>query len=708
MSAVHSDEQNRFLLPFNGAGSVYIPRAAFPNKGVAFNEIAGAKAIVNYDGKRATGSHGKMSLRAWRASIEGYLERIALILTRSSDSFHITELQGDMGQTTDFAGCPFNPASMLKRLRNDVVSDEAKRRWRFKEFFWQWLYDSFQYFGNSTFPRFVNGDGWYDAAWGIAPTLMTTTKDADELLANDITNASRLVTPAILGAELGGVNGLNNLPCGRAGDKFDDELIQAIQHRWVDVTLANPYRRVDGTYFTAYYFVHARNLNIREEQTHKRRVQEEWAWILNLYSLMRIACWVAYEQYEDSRGQRHPRTQFTHYTLARSVGLLVDWDYENERWTASVSNAQATESSPQHGRYAKFGYREDEAYVSQDFQARYLYSAYLTLGAAINDYFADPVQWAWIANYFTLVENDRTIPNNAENYAGQQGTFVWVSGNNIFSFIRDCESHGFYFRDKTEQWGHLEGAKEFSGIWTNSDGEYGNTYFDDVDYPCTYAIDEGYIGNSSQEWLYGIGYLEVEFESGGSAIPIYDAFKADGGAVITNRERAADQINRKYLDDIWRGFAHIGNHRIHGSKQAMLNWMNSFRFAGSAGGAEYDANSLLQAVQTAEAAAQWHTRNMYCFVGVNQGGNQFADWAGLWYTYNSAGTTDDNMYRISPEDTWGTGEKGYEIADKSFSVPVWCRDFADGFLPYEEYSAQGEIETWIGAFKWAWKAIAFE
>ena len=131
--------------------------------------------------------------------------------------------------------------------------------------------------------------------------------------------------------------------------------------------------------------------------------------------------------------------------------------------------------------------------------------------------------------------------------------------------------------------------------------------------------------------------------------------------------------------------------------------MNGFIFAPDKNSSKYTIASIQSALIAARDSAEMQFAPFYCLVGVNSGASKFSNWAGL-YTADSAGASDGGMHKVTPEDgyVWGL----YEIGTKSFSLPVWCRDFESSYVPYEDYSAQGEIESYIGAFDWAWKAIA--
>lgn len=698
--AVISTEQNVFLSARNDMPSVAIPTSVFPTKAAAKQLLGGIQVeeVQNYNGTKAIGSHGRKSLLMWRAAVEGLLERAALFYTRDSDAFHTQELQGGNTQQTNFAGCYIDIGTILKVGRNDALSDPQKRRWLHTKLYQSFLnrvhYGLFfreYYFGG----RKVH-DTW-DASWTILPPIMTTTEEAQSLIAQDITNANALVDRNAARNLIG--SALEHFPCGSVFFEDDgDALFAEISHNTLELRCGGS--RVDSSYPSLSYFIgYARGLYdgyvlAYEEVSYRRRIAEQLACCVNLFDLARIGLWLARPcYYANSREQ--PRQLFVHKSVTRNVSISASWSGEND-FDISIGNSPASETPTDTGRYAKYGYNEGVAAVSHNrFDSRWLYSARDTIGGVINSYFYNPEE-AWLANYFSLVET-RTIPGGSSR--GREGTFVWISGANLAALIQRLIDGGWYAQQKIETNGSLSCSKSFSGTWT--DGASGSAYFADVDYPCEFAIDNNYV-KLAKEWLFGVGYCEVNFD-GSDYERIYDALKATGGTVKTNRQTAAAEIVAKYLADIWRGFGKISSRKMLGSLDAMKDWMNSFGFAPDSSYPFFTLNSLRDALYAAREAAVWNFQPYYCFVGTNEGSQRFYGWGGLWYA-SSVGAPDDYMTQISPEDSdvWGL----YELAEKSFAVPVWCRDFATSFEPYQSFTAKGEIESWIGAFDWAFKAIA--
>lgn len=704
--AVISTEQNVFLSARNDMPSVAIPTSVFPTKAAAKQLLGGiqVKEVQDYNGTKAIGSHGRKSLLMWRAAVEGLLERAALFFTRDSDAFHTGQLLPGDTDDANFTGCYISLESRLAvpNLRNGMLGDEYKRRWRIDRLFNDFLNNTYYTLFERDSGSFLGREMWYstDAAWIIFPPILTTSQVAADLFAQDITNENSLVNVAAAQTLFGAA--LQAFPSGAnvsGGDPDYDPILSSsgIGHRWV--TPICQYDRIDSTYGSVTGFLQgARGLRDAFIPTspydmyYRRRIGEKLACCLNLFDLSRIGCWMARECYR-SGGRDIPRQNFVHKSVTRNVSISASWSGEND-FDISIGNSPASETPTDTGRYAKYGYNEGE--VDEDhnsFDSRWLYSAATTIGGAINDYFYYPEEYAWVASYFSLVET-RTIPGGSSR--GREGTFVWISGANLAALIQRLS--GWMSQQRIETNGSLYVSKSFSGTWTN--GASGSAYLADVDYPCKFAIDNNYV-KLAKEWLFGVGSCEVNFDGSGYE-QIYDALKATGGTVKTNRQTAAAEIVAKYLADIWRGFGKISSRKMLGSLDAMKNWMNSFGFAPDSSSSFYTWNSLRDALYAAREAAVWNFQPYYCFVGTNEGSQQFYNWGGLWYA-NTAGAADNYMYQLSPEDgdDWGL----YELASKSFSVPVWCRDFATSFEPYQNFTAQGEIESWIGAFDWAFKAI---
>lgn len=697
--AVISTEQNVFLSARNDMPSVAIPTSVFPTKAAAKQLLGGiqVKEVQNYNGTKAIGSHGRKSLLMWRAAVEGLLERAALFYTRDSDTFHTQELQSGNTQQTNFAECYIDIGEVLKVGRNNALSNSQKRRWLHTN-----LYQSFLnrvhyglFFRENYFGGRKMDDTW-DAAWTILPPIMTTTEEAQALIAQDITNANALIDRNTARNLIG--SALEHFPCGSVFFEYErDALFSAISHNGLDLYCGGS--RVDSSYPSLDWFLgYARGLYdgyvlSYEEVSYRRRIAEQLACCLNLFDLARIGLWLANPCYY-ANGREQPRQLFVHKSVTRNVSISASWSGEND-FDILIGNSPASETPTDTGRYAKYGYNESEVHEDHNgFDSRWLYSAASTIGAALNDYFYYPEEYAWVADYFSLVET-RTIPGGSSS--GREGTFVWISGADLAALIQRLSD--WWSQQKIETNGSLYVSKSFSGTWTN--GASGSAYLADVDYPCEFAIDNNYV-KDAKEWLFGVGSCEVNFDGSGRS-SIYDALKATGGTVKTNREAAAAEIVAKYLADIWRGFGKISSRKMLGSLDEMKNWMNSFGFAPDSSSSFYTWNSLRDALYAAREAAVWNFQPYYCFVGTNDGSQRFYNWGGLWYA-SSVGAPDDYMTQISPEDgdEWGL----YELASKSFLAPVWCRDFATSFEPYQNFTAQGEIESWIGAFDWAFKAIA--
>lgn len=705
--AVVSKEQNIFLSERADVPSVEVAANVFPIQAGSKQLLRGisCKEIQNDSGNKPIGSHGRKSLLMWRAAVEGLLERAALFYTRDSDTFHTQELQEDKSPVTDFAGCYIGLDSVLRNGRNAALGDVGKRRWLNTKLFQMFLhgveYGLFKRNASDFYGREMYDT--QDAAWIILPPIMTTTEVAKDLFAQDITNDNALIDiPAAI--RLFG-SALEHFPCGSTFYGREDDALfssSALGHRWV-----TPYcgdERLDSLYSDlSAFLLQARGLEYdwipatEEDVSFRRRIEGRLAQCLNLFDLARIGLWLARSCYYANRREQ-PRQLFVHKDVARSITIDVGWSGESD-FDISISDGSAVESTADIGRYAKYGYSEGEALVEGDgFNSRWFYSVASTLGGAINDYFYNPEEWGWVANYFDLVET-RTIRDG--EYSGQEGEFVWISGSRMAAFVQAVKDHGFLDSEKWDNEGSCSLNKSFDGEWTTEAS--GSAYFGDIDYPCQWAVDNEYICDSGQEWMFGIGYCEVQVGEG-KPLVIYDALKAaNGGAVKTQRQSAAASITGKYLADIWQGIGKIQGQRLLGSLQAMKDWMNGFIFAPDKNSPKYTISSIQSALIAARDSAEMQFAPFYCLVGVNSGDSKFSNWAGL-YTADRSGASDGEMHKVTPEDgdVWGL----YEIGTKAFTLPVWCRDFESSYLPYEDYSAQGEIESYIGAFNWAWKAIA--
>lgn len=682
--AVISDNQDKFLQPLDG--SRRLNKDVFPIKRIVSSVIQGFKQIVNENGTRPKGCYGKWAWDMFRASIGGCLERTAIIFTRSGDHFHIDELQGGNAQITDFSECYQNPPQIIREARNDLISTKTKRRWRIDRLmsdFVSWC----SYLAHCDYRSNDNG------SWFIIPPILTTAYSASGLFAKDLDNSNELLDTSTAAAKFGGSEGLQKYPAGSDGE---DGLINVLSRNelYFDV----PSERVNGKYpYAEEYCASERDIVFGSflNPYCRRRSGSRMAGALNFMDLMRIGCWVG----DAASDGDIPRVNYRSEIWKRNISITADWNLSEGDFDVSVSADSAYQDSVQVGRYARFSYSEPMNGGTNGFANTKWASIQETLYNALRDYYDDPIGNAWMAGYFTL-EESRTIPQTAEYWKGWNGTLIWFEAPALYNFLQQLLVEGYTMQEDETMSGGVNFHKEMEGEWTDSDGEYGSSYFGDIDYPCSYAINEQYV-SGSQEYMFGIGRLDVEVY--GSERTYYDALKGDGGKVIEHRTRAASTINEKFINDCFNILSKEAGGNIVSTKQEMIDWMNGFKFAPNPSSPAYDEETLRTALLEAKETAEWNfIERFFCVAGANLGANKFDGFAGF-FGASEAGASDLNMRAIYPRDSESDVYAMYRLAEKSFVAPLWYRgnDKVD-------FSAKGEIESWIGAFDWEWKSITHD
>ena len=693
--AVISENQDKFLQPLDG--SRRLNKDVFPIKRIASLVIQGFKQIVNEYGTRPKGCYGKWAWDMFRAAIGGCLERTAIMFTRSADNFHTIELQGGNAQTTFFSECYLTPPQIMREKRNDLVSTKKKRRWRVDE-----LMADFVGWCKSLVHldyRSVNRGSWF-----ISSPILSTDYTASGLFSKDLNNAEGLLDTSTAATKFGGSEGLQKYPAGSDGA---DSLISILSRKslYFDV----PSERVNGEYpYAEEYCASERDIVFDSSLTPycRRRSGSRMAGALNFMDLMRIGCWVgdaAYEPY-DWAAERKARSNFHKEEWRREISLEANWNEAYSEFQVSIADGSAYLYGDDNGRYVKYKYEESNGSGANGFTGTMWASLAETLQAALYDYFSNPNQYAWMAGYFSSVE-DRVIPQSAEYWKGENGTFVWFGAEQLYSFLMKLSQEGYVFLTAEELSGGLQYSKNIQGIWTDSDGEYGSSYFGDIDYPCSYAINEQYV-LGSQEYMFGIGRLDVEVY--GSERTYYDALKDGGGSVIQHRTEAASTINKKFINDCFNILGKEAGGNIVSTKQGMIDWMNAFMFAPNKNSPAYDNDSLIAALEDARAQAQWVFQFPFlCVAGGNAGATRFAGFAGIFGAIE-LGASDNKMTSIRPRSLETDTTAMYPLMEQNFYAPVWYRDIDSSVEHKDNFSAQGEIESWIGAFDWQWKSITHD
>lgn len=694
--AVISENQDKFLQPLDG--SRRLNKDVFPIKQIASSVIQGFKQIVNEYGTRPKGCYGKWAWDMFRAAIGGCLERTAIMFTRSADNFHTIELQGGNAQTTEFSECHLTPPEHLRVNRNVFVSERKKRRWRYDVLMSQFI----SWCRSLAFLdyRVENRGSWY-----IIPPIMTTAYTASGLFSKDLDNSKGLIDTSSAAAKFGGSEGLQKYPAGEIGD---DKLISVLSRNglYFDV----PSERVNGEYPYAEEYCASERDIVFDSSVYdycRRRSGSRMAGALNFMDLMRIGCWVgdaAYEPY-DWAAERNARSNFHKEGWRREISLAANWNEAYSEFQVSIADGSAYLYDDDYGRYVKYKYEEGiGSGGGGGFTGTRWASLAETLRAALYDYFSDPNRYAWMAGYFSLVE-DRVIPQSAEYWKGENGTFVWFEAEKLYSFLMKLSNEGYVYTMAEELSGGLQYTKDITGIWTDSDGEYGSSYFGDIDYPCSYAIKEQYVAGS-QEYMFGIGRLDVEVF--GSEHRYYDALKDGGGSVIEHRIEAASVINKKFINDCFNILDKEAGGNLVSTKQEMIDWMNAFKFSPNANSPAYDNDTLIAELEKAQAQAQWvFTFPFFCVVGGNAGNVRFSGFAGL-FGANELGASDNKMTSILPRKLETDILEMYSFMKQHFTAPIWYRDMDSSAGHKDNFSAQGEIESWIGAFDWEWKSITHD
>ena len=94
-------------------------------------------------------------------------------------------------------------------------------------------------------------------------------------------------------------------------------------------------------------------------------------------------------------------------------------------------------------------------------------------------------------------------------------------------------------------------------------------------------------------------------------------------------------------------------------------------------------------------------------VGGNAGNVRFSGFAGL-FGANELGASDNKMTSILPRKLETDILEMYPFMKQHFTAPIWYRDMDSSAGHKDNFSAQGEIESWIGAFDWEWKSITHD